>query len=178
MANSAAKKTKKKKGVSKKKSKSGNIFTKLIIVILVLIFGFFMVSKFLMTNKNKTDNQEAVKTVTKQEVKTVANLDIDGAWISSYDQSTLIIKGNKYEIYLSGIERDHPIIGKCMVKGNQVTFVNEKDPCEGAKGLYEVSFNGKNIVFKCKDDGCSKRKSIFLHDWERLETDMSEITIE
>ena len=159
-----AKKIKKKSGSKKKKS---NVFTTVIVVILVIILAFFVISKFLISNNNNTDNQEVKP-----------DISVNGAWMSSYDQSTLIIKDGKYAIYLSGIERDHPIVGKYSVKGNEVTFVNKKDPCEGAKGLYEVSFNAKNIVFKYVDDGCSKRKSIFLHDWEWLDTDMNDITIE
>ncbi|MBP5643474.1 MAG: hypothetical protein J6X10_04525 [Bacteroidales bacterium] len=170
-----AKKTKKKSG---SKKKTGNVFTTVIVVILVIILAFFVIYKFLISNNNNTDNQEVKPVVTTTEVKPVADVNVNGAWMSIYDQSTLIIKDGKYAIYLSGIERDHPIIGRYSVKGNEVTFVNKKDPCEGAKGLYEVSFKNKNIVFKCKDDGCSKRKSIFLHDWERLDTDISDITIE
>ncbi len=172
-----AKKVKKKKSGSKKKS--GNIFTKLIIIALVLVFAFFMVSKFVISNKDKkVEKKEVVQKTTKKEAKKVVDLDVNGAWISSYDQSTLTIKNGKYCIYVSGIERDHPFIGTCTVEGNTVTFVNKKDPCEGAKGLYEVSFNDKNIVFKHKDDGCSRRKAILLHDWERLDIDLKDITIE
>ena len=144
----------KKKGVSGKKN--GNIFTKILVVILVLILAFFIVSQFLTPSK--------------------PDINADGAWMNGNDQS-LIIKDGRYAIYLSGIERDHPIVGECNVKGSVITFVNKKDPCEGAKGLYEVSFKGKNIVFKCKDDGCSKRRAILLNGWMWLDTDMDDISL-
>ena len=152
-----AKKVKKtkKKGISGKKKV--NIFKKILVVILVLILAFFIVSQFLTPSK--------------------PDINADGAWMNGNDQS-LIIKDGRYAIYLSGIERDHPIVGECKVKGNVVTFVNKKDPCEGAKGLYEVSFNGNDIIFKCKDDGCSKRQAILLNDWEWLDADMNDITID
>ena len=152
-----AKKVKKtkKKGVSAKKS--GNVFTKILVVILVLILAFFIVSRFLTPSK--------------------PDVNANGAWMNGNDES-LIIKDNRYAIYLSGIERDHPIVGECKVKGDVITFVNKKDPCEGAKGLYEVSFNGNDIIFKCKDDGCSKRQAILLNDWQWLDADMDDITID
>ena len=145
----------KKKGISGKNK--GNIFTKILVVILVLILAFFIASQFLTPSK--------------------PDINADGAWMNGNDQS-LIIKDGRYAIYLSGIERDHPIVGECKVKGNVITFVNKKDPCEGAKGLYEVSFNGNDIIFKCKDDGCSKRQAILLNDWEWLDADMNDITID
>lgn len=189
-----AKKTKKR---SSSKKKSGNIFTKVIVIIVVLIFAFFMISKYLISNKNNNGNQEVKPEITQPEVtnpkvtdpkvtdpkvtnpeeKPIVDVKVDGAWMNGNDQS-LIIKDNRYAIYLSGIERDHPIIGRYSVKGNEVTFVNKKDPCEGAKGLYEVSFKGKNIVFKCKDDGCSKRQAILLNSWMWLDTDLNDISIE
>ncbi len=149
-----AKKIKKKSG---SKKKSGNVFTKILVVILVLILAFFIVSRFLTPSK--------------------PDVNANGAWMNGNDES-LIIKDNRYAIYLSGIERDHPIVGECKVKGDVITFVNKKDPCEGAKGLYEVSFNGNDIVFKCKDDGCSKRQAILLNDWQWLDADMDDITID
>lgn len=149
-----AKKIKKKSG---SKKKSGNVFTKILVVILVLILAFFIVSRFLTPSK--------------------PDVNANGAWMNGNDES-LIIKDNRYAIYLSGIERDHPIVGECKVKGDVITFVNKKDPCEGAKGLYEVSFNGNDIIFKCKDDGCSKRQAILLNDWQWLDADMDDITID
>ena len=152
-----AKKVKKTKKKCVSGKKSGNVFTKILVVILVLILAFFIVSRFLTPSK--------------------PDVNANGAWMNGNDES-LIIKDNRYAIYLSGIERDHPIVGECKVKGNVITFVNKKDPCEGAKGLYEVSFNGNDIIFKCKDDGCSKRRAILLNGWMWLDTDMNEITID
>lgn len=149
-----AKKIKKKSG---SKKKSGNVFTKILVVILVLVLAFFIASRFLTPSK--------------------PDVNANGAWMNGNDES-LIIKDNRYAIYLSGIERDHPIVGECKVKGDIITFVNKKDPCEGAKGLYEVSFNGNDIIFKCKDDGCSKRQAILLNDWMWLNADMDDITID
>lgn len=149
-----AKKIKKKRG---SKKKNGNVFTKILIVILVLILAYFIASKFLTPSK--------------------PDVNANGAWMNNNDES-LIIKDNRYAIYLSGIERDHPIVGECKVKGDVITFTNKKDPCEGAKGLYEVSFNGNDIIFKCKDDGCSKRQAILLNDWMWLDADMDDITID
>ena len=149
-----AKKIKKKSG---SKKKNGNVFTKILVVILVLILAFFIAEQFMTPSK--------------------PDVNANGAWMNGNDQS-LIIKDNRYAIYLSGIERDHPIVGECKIKGNVITFVNKKDPCEGAKGLYEVSFNGNDIIFKCKDDGCSKRQAILLNDWMWLDTDMDDITID
>ena len=176
-----AKKTKK-KGIKGKKK--GNLSTKLIIIILVIALIGLAAAKFLKSGVNKPKNEEVTTVVpepAEEPTPTTApepvkDINTNGAWMNGNDQS-LIIKDNRYAIYLSGIERDHPIVGECKVKGNVITFVNKKDPCEGAKGLYEVSFKGKNIVFKCKDDGCSKRRTILLNDWMWLDTDMDDISL-
>ena len=177
-----AKKTKKRSITGKKK---GNVFTKLIIILLAIVLIVMVAAKFLKSGDNKPKNEEVTTVVPEPASEPtptpvpepVKDVNVNGAWMNDNDQS-LIIKDNRYAIYLSGIERDHPIVGEYKVKGNVITFVNKKDPCEGAKGLYEVSFKGKNIVFKCKDDGCSKRRAILLNGWMWLDTDMDEITID
>ena len=177
-----AKKTKKRSITGKKK---GNVFTKLIIILLAIALIVMVAAKFLKPGDDKPKNEEVTTVVPEPASEPtptpapepVKDINANGAWMNDNDQS-LIIKDNRYAIYLSGIERDHPIVGEYKVKGNVITFVNKKDPCEGAKGLYEVSFKGKNIVFKCKDDGCSKRRAILLNGWMWLDTDMDEITID
>lgn len=176
-----AKKTKKKSIKGKKK---GNIFTKLIIILLAIVLIVLVAAKFLKSGDNKPKNEEVTAVVPEPAAEPapaptpapVKDVNVNGAWMNYNDQS-LIIKDGRYAIYLSGIERDHPIVGECNVKGDVITFVNKKDPCEGAKGLYEVSFKGKNIVFKCKDDGCSKRRAILLNGWMWLDTDMDDISL-
>ena len=176
-----AKKTKK-KGIKGKKK--GNIFTKLIIILLAIVLIVLVAAKFLKSGDNKPKNEEVTAVVPEPVAEPtpaptpapVKDVNVNGAWMNDNDQS-LIIKDGRYAIYLSGIERDHPIVGECDVKGDVITFVNKKDPCEGAKGLYEVSFKGKNIVFKCKDDGCSKRRAILLNGWMWLDTDMDDISL-
>lgn len=177
-----AKKTKKRSITGKKK---GNVFTKLIIILLAIALIVMVAAKFLKPGDDKPKNEEVTTVVPEpaseptptSAPEPVKDINANGAWMNGNDQS-LIIKDGRYAIYLSGIERDHPIVGEYKVKGNVITFVNKKDPCEGAKGLYEVSFKGKNIVFKCKDDGCSKRRAILLNGWMWLDTDMNEITID
>ena len=176
-----AKKTKKRSITGKKK---GNVFTKLIIILLAIALIVMVAAKFLKPGDDKPKNEEVTTVVPEPASEPtptpapepVKDINANGAWMNDNDQS-LIIKDNRYAIYLSGIERDHPIVGEYKVKGNVITFVNKKDPCEGAKGLYEVSFKGKNIVFKCKDDGCSKRRAILLNGWMWLDTDMDDISL-
>ena len=95
---------------------------------------------------------------------------VNGVWTNDNDESTLSIGDGKYSIYLTGFETDRPQIGKYKMDGNRITFVNTQDPCEGAKGIYEISLNGKDIVLKCVEDDCSKRKAILLNDWRWLDT--------
>ena len=176
-----AKKTKKRSITGKKK---GNVFTKLIIILLAIALIVMVAAKFLKPGDDKPKNEEVTTVVPEPASEPtptpapepVQDINANGAWMNGNDQS-LIIKDGRYAIYLSGIERDHPIVGEYKVKGNVITFVNKKDPCEGAKGLYEVSFKGKNIVFKCKDDGCSKRRAILLNGWMWLDTDMDDISL-
>lgn len=176
-----AKKTKKRSITGKKK---GNVFTKLIIILLAIALIVMVAAKFLKPGDDKPKNEEVATVVPEPASEPtptpapepVKDINANGAWMNGNDQS-LIIKDGRYAIYLSGIERDHPIVGEYKVKGNVITFVNKKDPCEGAKGLYEVSFKGKNIVFKCKDDGCSKRRAILLNGWMWLDTDMDDISL-
>ncbi|MBO4567668.1 MAG: hypothetical protein J5686_01845, partial [Bacteroidales bacterium] len=61
----------KKKGISGKKN--GNIFTKILVVILALILAFFIVSQFLTPSK--------------------PDINADGAWMNGNDQSLIIKDG-------------------------------------------------------------------------------------
>ena len=157
-----AKKLKKKKGISKKKS--GNWVTKVLIIIFVLIFAFFMVAKYMKRSGDVKPTQTATA------IPTPENITVSGVWTNNNDESTLSIEDGKYSIYMTGLEMDHPFIGKYTIKGNVITFVSTQDPCEGAKGSYKVSFTGKDIVLQCVEDGCSKRKAILKNDWIWLDT--------
>lgn len=157
-----AKKLKKKKGSSKKKS--GNWVPKVLIIIFVLIFAFFMVARFMKRGNDVKPTQAGIITPAPE------NITVNGVWTNNNDESTLSIKDGKYSIYMTGLDMNHPFIGKYTISGNVITFVSTQDPCEGAKGSYKVSFTGQDIVLQCVEDDCSKRKAILKNDWIWLDT--------
>ena len=184
----------KKKGSSKKK-KSVNIFTKLIVIIFVIILAFFLIfSIFRPSGKNhKIEKQvtEVVEPEVKNDVKhasdkkpeiqeekadkntaeTVAvEKSIKGTWQSTTGGAFLTMDGKEYRIDFMGVDSDAAIIGTYTVDGDMITFVNKKDPCKDAKGLYEVRFHKQEIGFKCKSDDCTKRKATLPTEWEWLDT--------
>ena len=102
---------------------------------------------------------------------------IEGAWSNA--DGFLIMKDGNYRIDFNNVDNNSkPIIGTFFIDGNIVTFINKKDPCEGAIGLYEVSRNGKNIVLKCQDDNCSRRKNVLGNNWEWLDADLNDVSFD
>ena len=179
----------KKKGSSKKK-KSGNIFTKILVIIIVLVLVAFFAFRFIggiknsaqITDNHNIDKKEVVKKekvdkkekTSKKELKETTKIverNISGSWMSSSEGAILIMKDHDYRIDFMGVDSDAPIIGSYSVEGDIITFVNKKDPCIDAKGLYEVSYKDKEISFKCKSDNCLQRKSALTTEWEWIDID-------
>jgi len=168
----------KKKGSSKKK-KSGNIFTKILVIVIVLVLITFFAFKYIAGPNNNVqhiDNQKvnSKETVSKKEIKETTKIverNITGSWMSSSEGAILIMKDHDYRIDFMGVDSDQPIIGTYKVDGDNITFVNKKDPCAEAKGLYEVSYKDKEISFKCKSDNCLQRKSTLTTEWEWIDID-------
>ena len=195
----------KKKGVAKKR-KSGNFFTRLIVIIFVLILAFFLIfNVFKPSGKNhkvenptsqlvekpdkkvkktveipekaemKNEETKLEKTTEKEDKKAeetkAVERSITGTWMSTTGGAVLTMGNNEYRLDFMGVDSDAPIIGTYSVDGDNITFVNKKDPCNNAKGLYEVKFNKQEIGFKCKSDDCTKRKATLPTEWEWLDTD-------
>ena len=184
----------KKKGSSKKK-KSGNIFTKILVIIFVLILAFFFIfSMFRPSAKDAAVNKPTSQVVenqkredkidkedkkdkkdkkdNKKSVETKAvEKSIIGTWMSTTGGAVLTMKDKEYRLDFMGVDSDPAIIGTYSVDGDIITFVNKKDPCKDAKGLYEVKFNKNEIGFKCKSDECTKRKATLPTEWEWLDTE-------
>lgn len=184
-----AKKASKKKKNSSKKTQSGNIFTKiLIIVFAVVLIGFIAFSylpKINFSKKEKIENQ-LVKKETKQTpedsiikpekkpaaqpiIKSTVARSIEGCWMSTTGGAVLTMKDFEYRIDFMGVDSGKPIVGTYLVEDNTVTFSNKREPCKDEKGIYEVDFNKHEISFRCKDDGCTKRRSTLVTDWEWLD---------
>ena len=131
-------------------------------------------NEVLPPKKEKTEkNSEKIEK--KQEKKAaetrVVEKSIAGTWMSTTGGAVLTMKNNEYRLDFMGIDSDQAIIGTYSVDGSSITFVNKKDPCKDAKGLYEVSFNKQEIGFKCKSDECTKRKATLPTAWEWLDTE-------
>lgn len=189
----------KKKGSSTKK-KSGNIFTKLIVIIFVVILALFLIFRAFKPSGNeqkveqakveqkvkveeKKVEKKAEKKVEKKEEKAIAEQDkkiaetktvaksIKGTWQSTTGGAFLTMDGKEYRLDFMGVDSDAAIIGTYTVDGDLITFINKKDPCKDVKGLYEVKFNKNEIAFKCKSDDCTKRRATLPTEWEWLDTD-------
>lgn len=184
-----AKKASKKKKSSSKKKTSGNVFTKvLIIVIAVVLVGFFAF-RFIpknKLNKNQKAETQLVKEETKKTPKDTTSMpkekpepkpinkssvakSIEGCWMSTTGGAVLTMKNFEYRIDFMGVDIGKPIVGTYLVEENIVTFSNRQDPCKDEKGVYEVDFNKQEISFRCKNDDCTKRKSTLTTDWEWLD---------
>jgi len=184
-----AKKTSKKKKNSSKKKTSGNVFTKILIiafaVILIVFFAFRFFPKInfnkdqkaetqLVKEENKNTKKDTTSTpketpTPKPIKKSAVAKSIEGCWMSTTGGVVLTMKNFEYRIDFMGVDIGKPIIGTYLVEENIVTFSNKQEPCKDEKGVYEVDFNKQEISFRCKDDGCTKRKSTLTTDWEWLD---------
>ena len=171
-----------KKRIGSKKKKSGNIFTKLIVIIFVIILAFFLIfSVFRPGSKAQKADKPNVQLVTQQDKheditetktsETAVEISIKGTWQSTTGGAFLTMDGKEYRLDFMGVDSDAAIIGTYSVDGDLITFVNKKDPCKDVKGLYEVKFNKNEIAFKCKSDDCTKRKATLPTEWEWLDTE-------
>lgn len=120
------------------------------------------------TPKTKKEEKKAEKKAA--ETKAVER-SIQGTWLSTTGGAVLTMKNNEYHLDFMGVDSDKQIIGTYSVDGDLITFVNKKDPCKDAKGLYEVKFNKHEIGFKCKSDECTKRRATLPTEWEWLDTE-------
>lgn len=184
-----AKKASKKKKSSSKKTQSGNVFTKILIIVFVAVFvGFIAFKYFPKINSTKSQKSETqlVKEERKQSpkdsivkpekkpsaesiVKSTVARSIEGCWMSTTGGAVLTMKDFKYRIDFMGVDSGKPLVGTYLVEDNIVTFSNRNEPCKEEKGIYEVDFNKHEISFRCKDDDCTKRKSTLVTDWEWLD---------
>jgi len=177
----AKKKAKKSKSNQKKKS-SGNIFTKIIVIVFALILIGFIAFSYvpkISFNKKQTQNASLVKKekkVVKEETpndvpeqKTVVERSIEGCWMSTTGGAVLTMKNFEYRIDFMGVDSGKPHIGSYSVDNETITFINGQEPCKGEKGVYKVEFDKKEISFECESDGCTKRKATLVTDWEWLE---------
>ncbi|MCQ2322649.1 MAG: hypothetical protein MJZ47_03405 [Bacteroidales bacterium] len=184
-----AKKASKKKKSTSKKKQSGNIFTKILIIIFVVVFvGFIAFKYFPKNNSNKNQKTETQlvkeenkqtpkdsvikpekKPVTRPIEKSAVAKSIEGCWMSTTGGAVLTMKDFEYRIDFMGVDSGKPIIGTYFVENDIVTFSNKQDPCKDTAGAYEVNFDKHEISFKCKNDDCTKRKSTLVTDWEWLE---------
>lgn len=121
-------------------------------------------------NKKKSDKKSDKKDDKNAEETKVVEKGITGTWMSTTGGAVLTMKNNEYRIDFMGVDSDAAIIGTYTVDGDMITFVNKKDPCKDAKGLYEVRFHKQEIGFKCKSDDCTKRKATLPTEWEWLDT--------
>ena len=116
--------------------------------------------------EDKTDKEDKKAAETK-----VVEKSIKGTWQSTTGGAFLTMDGKEYRLYFMGVDSDQPIIGTYSVDGDNITFVNKKDPCKDVKGLYEVTFHKNEIGFKCKSDDCTKRRATLPTEWEWLDTE-------
>ena len=127
-----------------------------------------------VVNENKEEKKQEKKTADQEkkaaETQVVAK-SIKGTWQSTTGGAFLTMDGKEYRLDFMGVDSDAPIIGTYSVDGDNITFINKKDPCKDVKGLYEVTFHKNEIGFKCKSDDCTKRKATLPTEWEWLDTE-------
>lgn len=184
-----AKKASKKKRSSSKKKQSGNVFTKILTIIFIVVFvGFIAFKYFPKTDSKKNQKSETQLVKEKKEqtpkdsvikpekkpdakpiIKSTVARSIEGCWMSTTGGAVLTMKDFEYRIDFMGVDSGKPIVGTYLVEDNTVTFSNRQEPCIEEKGIYEVDFNKQEISFRCKDDGCTKRRSTLVTDWEWLD---------
>lgn len=154
----------------RKTKKKSSTISWIIIVIAVIILGYFLYPKIEIWVSNFFTT-EPVPAETQSPDTSETNTLTGATWVSEMDGSMLTFKSNgSFVIELPSVEERSKLFGHFLVNKSTVIFVYHPSTniCVGMEGRYKYSFENGSLDFKLIGDPCKSRRDIMKGGWFKL----------
>ncbi len=157
----------------RKKKKGGGAFAWIIVIIALIVIGYFLypkvypeVKKFLSTTEAPSKENEAPVN------KELQNNPLTGfTWVSELDGAMMELKSNgSFTVDFPGVDDRRKIFGHFKLDGKRIIFINHPSTaiCVGEEGVYKYELKDGDLKFDIISDGCTHRKEHMEMGWFKL----------
>ncbi|MCF8229712.1 MAG: hypothetical protein K9G58_02535 [Bacteroidales bacterium] len=155
--------------MAKRKKKKGNVFAWIIIILALVVIGYFLYPRVYPGIKNFFTKPPAEAP---SDVHVLENHPLTGfTWVSDLDGAMMELKSNgSFTVDFPGVDDRRKIFGHFKMDGERIIFVNHPSTaiCVGEEGVYKYELKDGNLNFEIISDGCKHRREHMEMGWFKL----------
>jgi hypothetical protein len=152
-----------------KKKKDYSIVKWIIILLALVVLGYFLYPRIAPEVKRMFSNRQAAPVLQNQQEQT--NPLLEYTWVSREDGAMLeLSKGGSFSVDFPSVDAQKKIFGHYKIVKNNIVFINHSSTgiCVAVEGKYKFEVRDGRLNFELLGDRCKSRKKMMATTWIKL----------